>query len=171
MSVKETVAYVILELAKEVFEEMNWHVVEVKKSEVLECPVEAYHGKLMLHFQSYIQTSLVGITVTSPWVFSKGHYAKVSELCMRMNNELNLGSFELHWQTGQVCFRVTPLMMGSAEEGRHWLKHCLHLAVAEMDGLSFALGKLHEKSSAELVLIRIPELIVESYASIPVNQN
>ena len=77
---------------------------------------------------------------------------------MRTNKDLNLGNFELEWESGQVMFRVTNVFPPNRHDARI-IASLVHSAVAEMDRLTPFLGEILRTSKGELLLLKVADLM------------
>jgi hypothetical protein len=140
---------------------MNWACRALQEREVIESGFEAHHTKVPLHVQCYGDTGLLGVVSRASFDVPRSHFAAVSELLMRTNKTLNIGNFELDWDTGTVLFRVTNLFPpGRAEE--RTIASLVEMSVAEMDRLTPQLAEVCRTPKGELLLLNIPGIIAKA---------
>jgi hypothetical protein len=140
------------------FKSMNWQYRTVPDMEVVESGFEGYHGRITLHVQSFPEAEIVAVVATASATVPAGHRAKVAELLMRTNKELNLGAFEMDWDGGTVMFRQSNVFPKNRhDEGI--IANLTHNAVAEMDRLTPFLGEIIRTKKDLLVLLDVPELM------------
>ena len=82
----------------------------------------------------------------------------VAELIMRTNKELNIGNFELDWDSGLVMFRVTNIFPALHHDERI-IATLVHASIAEMDRLTPFLGEICQTPTSELLLLMITDLM------------
>ena len=140
------------------FKRMNWAYRKVADREVVEADFEAHHGKMHIHVQSFGEAHIASIVATSSAIVPTSHRARAVELIMRVNKDLNIGNFEIEWESGVVMFRqgnVFPRHRYDEEV----LAGLIHTAVAEMDRLTPFLGELCSTAKEMLPLLNIPDLL------------
>jgi len=143
------------------FNNRAWEYRAVAGQEVIEAWFEAHHGKVFLHVQTHAPASIVTVVSNASFAVTRSHIRAAAELLMRTNKELNLGNFELDWDTGQVMYRVSNIF--SAEQpDEKIIASLVHAAIAEMDRITPFLGEVCKRTSAELVLLSIPELMART---------
>lgn len=140
------------------FKAQGWHYREVSGMEVLESDFEAHHTKVPLHIQVYGETHIASVVATASIRVPNTHRLSASELIMRTNKELNLGNFELDWDSGAVMFRISNIFPPHRYDERI-IASLVHSTVAEMDRLTPFLGEVCQTPKGELILLRIPELM------------
>ena len=141
------------------FKQMNWAYRKVPDREVVEADFEAHHGKMHIHVQSFGEAHIATIVATGSAPVPASHRTRALELLMRVNKELNVGNFEIEWESGMVMFRqgnVFPRHRYDEEV----LAGLIHTAVAEMDRLTPFLGELLATSKEMLPLLNIPDLLL-----------
>jgi hypothetical protein len=128
---------------------------------VIESDFEAHHAKIPLHMQVFGETHIASVVALSSLQVPSSHRLAVSELLMRTNKTLNIGNFELDWDTGTVLFRVTNLFPpGRAEE--RTIASLVEMSVAEMDRLTPQLAEVCRTPKGELLLLNIPGIIAKA---------
>lgn len=140
------------------FKNQGWEYHAVPGLEVIESRFEAHHTKVFLHVQSHDEAGIVSVVANASHTVASSHLRAACELLMRSNKELNLGNFEVDWDSGQVMFRVTNVFAKMRVDERV-IASLVHAAVAEMDRLTPFLHEVCRRSPAELVLLSIPELM------------
>ncbi len=140
------------------FKQMGWEYHSVPGMEVVESRFEAHHTKVFLHVQSHAEAGVVSVVANASHTVPTSHLRSACELLMRTNKELNLGNFEVDWDSGQVMFRVSNVFAKMRVDERV-IASMVHSAVAEMDRLTPFLHEVCRRTPAELVLLSIPELI------------
>ena len=145
-------------VALSTFKEMGWHYREVPAQEVIESDFEAHHTKIPLHMQIFGETHIASVVALSSLQVPSTHRLAVSELIMRTNKELNLGNFELEWDSGQVMFRISNVFPPNRHDQRI-LASMVHSAVAETDRLTPYLGEIIRTPKGELLLLKVADLM------------
>jgi hypothetical protein len=141
------------------FKEMGWHYREVSEHSVIEADFEAHHTKVPLHVQVFGETHIITVVANSTLQVPPSHRLPVCELLMRTNKDLNLGNFELEWDSGQVMFRVTNVFPPNRHDSRI-IASLVHSAVAEMDRLTPFLGEIVRTPKGELLLLKVADLML-----------
>lgn len=140
------------------FKNKGWACHEVPKMDVVEASFEAYHTKVPLHVQSYGEMHIICVVANASITVPDSHKNRAAELLMRVNRDLNLGSFEMDWDSGTVVFR----------QGHVFSKHrydeaiiinLVHNAIAEMDRLTPYLGELCKATPALLKVMDLRQLL------------
>jgi hypothetical protein len=142
----------------EAFKSMGWDYRLVPDMEVVECAFEAHHTRVVLHAQSHAEQGVVTVVATSSVTLPPSHLKAGAELVMRVNKELNLGNFEIEWDTGLVMFRVANVFGKSRADSRI-VASLAHTSVAEMDRLTPYLLELAHANELELPVFSIPGLL------------
>ncbi len=137
---------------------MGWHYREIAGMEVIESEFEAHHTKVPLHMQVYGEASIASVVAQVTVKCPPTHRSKVAELLMRVNKELNLGNFEMDWDSGITLYRLTNIFPPNRHDERI-LASLVHTAVAEVDRLTPFLGEICKTSPGELLLLQVPELL------------
>ena len=140
------------------FKEMGWLYLEVPEHAVIEANFEAHHTKIPLHVQVFGETNIITVVSNSTLQVPSSHRLPVCELLMRTNKDLNLGNFELEWESGQVMFRVTNVFPPNRHDARI-IASLVHSAVAEMDRLTPFLGEIIHTPKGELLLLKVADLM------------
>ena len=140
------------------FKEMGWHYREVPEHSVIEADFEAHHTKVPLHVQIFGERHIASVVATSSLQVPSTHRLPVCELIMRTNRELNIGNFELDWDTGTVLFRATNIFPPHRHDQRI-LASLVHSAIAEMDRLTPFLGEIIRLPKGELILLKVADLM------------
>lgn len=140
------------------FKAQGWAYREVQGMEVIEADFEAHHAKVPLHVQVYGEVHIASVVASSGLQVPKTHRLQAAELLMRTNKELNLGNFELDWDSGAVFFRQTNIFPPHRYDERI-LASLVHSAIAEMDRLTPYLGEVCNTPKAELLMLRVPDLM------------
>jgi hypothetical protein len=140
------------------FKQMGWEYHVVPGLAVVEARFEAHHTKVFLHVQSHEEAGIVSVVANATHTVPTSHLRSASELLMRTNKELNLGNFEVDWDSGQVMFRVSNVFAKMRVDERV-IASMVHTSVGEMDRLTPYLHEVCKRSPAELVLLSIPELM------------
>ncbi len=140
------------------FKEMGWHYREVAAQEVIEADFEAHHTKVPLHMQLFGETHIASVVALAPLQVPSTHRLAVSELLMRANKDMNLGGFELEWDSGQVMFRISNIFPPNRHDQRI-LASMVHSAVAETDRLTPFLGEITRTPKGELLLLKVADLM------------
>jgi len=140
------------------FKEMGWLYREVPEHSVIEADFEAHHTKIPLHVQVFGETHIITVVSNSTLQVPPYHRLPVCELLMRTNKDLNLGNFELEWESGQVMFRVTNVFPPNRHDARI-IASLVHSAVAEMDRLTPFLGEITQTPKGELLLLKVADLM------------
>ena len=140
------------------FKAQNWAYREVPEMEVIEASFEAYHGKVPLHVQSYGEAHIVSVVANASLNVPATHRARAAELLMRANKELNIGAFEMEWDSGLVMFRQANVFPKHRHD-EELIASLVHNAIAEMDRMTPFLGELCRTNQAMLPLLDIPQLL------------
>lgn len=136
----------------------GWAYHEVKDFEVVELKFEAYHGKVELHVQSFSEAHLIAVVANASSVVPRTHRMRTAELLMRANKELNLGNFEMDWDSGLVMYRQSN-MFPKHRYDSNLIVGLIQNAVAEMDRMTPLLGELLNSSKEMLPFLGIPDLL------------
>lgn len=140
------------------FKSRNWAYREVPNLEVVEASFEAYHGKIPLHVQSFPEVHIVTVVSQASLNVPATHKPRAAELLMRANKELNLGNFEMEWDSGMVMFRMSNVFPKHRyDEGI--IASLVHNAITEMDRMTPYLGELCQTSKVMLPLLDVPGLL------------
>ena len=140
------------------FKKRGWHYHVVADREVVEAAFEAHHGKVQAHIQVFGEAHLVTVVAYAGSRSPVTHRSRVAELLMRTNEELNLGGFEMRWESGEVLFRVSNVFeAGSYPEAV--LAALVHAAVAETDRLNGFLGWLCQCPARDLIRVDVAGLL------------
>ncbi len=149
----------LLATVRAAFQENGWVYEEVPGRPVIESGFEAHHGRIHLHVQVYGELHAVSVVCAVPARLETGAArAKVAELLMRANERLNLGGFELRWDTGEVLFRIGNVFPGDAAEPGV-ISLLVEIAIVEMDRIVPCLGLIASASPARMVLLDAAELL------------
>lgn len=140
------------------FKAQGWHYREVPGLEVIEADFEAHHTKVPLHVQVYGEAHIASVVATASVEVPKSHRLHAAELIMRTNKELNLGNFEMDWDSGVVMFRVTNIFAPHRYDERI-IASLVHASIAEMDRLTPFLGEICKTPKGELLLLRVTDLL------------
>ncbi len=140
------------------FKTQGWIYREVPGMEVIESDFEAHHTKVPLHVQIYGEAHIATVVANASIPVPKTHRLQAAELLMRTNQELNLGNFEMNWDSGAVMFRVTNIFPPHRHDERI-LASLVHAAIAEIDRLTPFLGEVCKTPKAELILLRVVDLM------------
>lgn len=92
---------------EEAFERMKWSGRKVPDREVMEADFDTHHTRVRLHIQAFPEIQAVSIGTTLGHAVPASRVGIVSELLMRSNLELTIGSFELDYDAGRVLFRAS----------------------------------------------------------------
>jgi len=140
------------------FKAQGWIYREVPGMEVIEADFEAHHTKVPLHVQVYGEAHIASVVATASIQAPKTHRLQVAELLMRTNKELNLGNFEMDWDSGIVMFRATNVFPPDRHDARI-LASLVHAAIAEVDRLTPFLGEICRTPKGELLLVKVTDLM------------
>ncbi|MCW0220515.1 MAG: YbjN domain-containing protein [Prosthecobacter sp.] len=140
------------------FKNQGWHYREVPGMEVIESDFEAHHTKVPLHVQIYGEAHIASVVATASIQVPATHRLQTAELLMRTNKELNLGNFELDWDSGAVMFRISNIFPPHRYDERI-LASLVHSTIAEMDRLTPFLGEVCNTPKGELILLRVRDLM------------
>lgn len=151
------------------FKSMGWEYHVVPDVEVVETWFEAHHTKVLVHAQTHAEAGIVSVVSNGSFPVPDTHRKAACELIMRTNKELNLGNFEMDWDSGQVMFRVSNIFSPHRHDERI-IASLVHAAVAEIDRLTPYLAEVCRTLAAALPLLDIPELMsrTELLPDIPV---
>lgn len=141
------------------FKSRAWAYREVPDvPEVVEANFEAYHTRVPLHVQSFGEMNIVSVVANATIKVPDTHRVRAAELLMRVNKDLNIGAFEMDWDTGVVMFRQANVF----PERRHdeaLITNLVHNVVAEMDRMTPYLGELCRTTKAMLPLLDLQQLL------------
>lgn len=140
------------------FKEQGWHYREVPGMEVIESDFEAHHTKVPLHVQIYGEQHIASVVASASIQVPSSHRLQVAELLMRTNKELNLGNFELDWDSGAVMFRISNIFPPHRYDQRI-LASLVHSTIAETDRLTPFLGEICQTPKGELLLLSVRDLM------------
>ena len=126
--------------------------------EVVEVSFEAYHGKVPLHLQSFGEAHILAVVANATITVPNTHRNRTAELLMRANKELNLGNFEMDWDSGLVMFRQSNVFPRHRYDA-DLIINLVHNAIAEMDRMTPFLGELCKTTKPMLPLLNIPDLL------------
>ncbi len=140
------------------FKSQGWTYREVPGMEVVECGFDAYHGRVLVHVQSFAEAHFVTVVSNASVAVTQTHKARTAELLMRANKELNLGAFEVEWDTGQVMFRQGNVFPKNRYD-ENVIAGLVHNALGEMDRLVPFLGELTRTKKEMLPLLDMKELL------------
>ena len=140
------------------FKSMGWEYHVVPDAEVVETWFEAHHTKVLVHAQSHAEAGIVSVVSNGSFPVPDTHCKAACELLMRTNKELNLGNFEMDWDSGQVMFRVSNIFSPNRFDERI-IASLVHASVAEIDRLTPYLAEVCRTLAAALPLLDIPELM------------
>ena len=119
---------------------------------------DAYHGRVLVHVQSFAEAHLITVVANAAVVVPATHRNRAAELLMRVNKDLSLGAFEMEWDTGAVMFR-----QGNAFPKLRYdepvIAALVHNAVGEMDRLAPFLGEVCRARKEMLPLLDVRELL------------
>jgi hypothetical protein len=140
------------------FKTQGWHHRQVSGMEVIESDFEAHHTKVPLHVQVYGEPGIASVVANASLAVPTTHRLAAAELLMRTNKELNVGNFEMDWDSGDVMFRATNIFPEGHYDERI-LAGLVHAAVAEVDRLTPFLGEICRTPKGELLLLKVPDLM------------
>ncbi len=140
------------------FKAQGWTYRPVPGLEVLEADFEAHHTKVPLHVQMHGDAGIASVVSRSTLQVPNTHRLQASELLMRTNKELNIGNFELDWDTGVVMFRVTNIFAAGPYDERV-IASLVHTSIGEMDRLTPFLGELCKTPKGELLFLKVSDLM------------
>jgi hypothetical protein len=140
------------------FKAQGWAFQPVEGMEVIEANFEAHHAKVPLHVQVYGEAGIVSVVARTTQTVLNPHRLAASELLMRTNKELNIGNFELDWDSGIVMFRVTNIFPGGHHDER-LIAGLVHTAIGETDRLTPFLGEICRTPKGELLLLKVTDLM------------
>lgn len=141
-----------------VFKAAGWAYRRIEGMEVIEADFEAHHAKVPLHAQSFGESGVLSVVANASFPVPRSHFTAVAELLMRTNKELNLGNFEMDWDSGGVMFRVTNVFPPNRFDEKI-ITSLVHSAVAEMDRLTPFLAEICRAPKGGLLLLRVGELM------------
>ena len=141
------------------FKEQGWHYREVPEHSVVESDFEAHHTKVPLHVQVFGETHIASVVANCTLQVPSAHRLQACELLMRVNRELNIGNFELDWESGTVLFRATNIFPPHRYDQRI-LASLVHSAITEMDRLTPFLGEIIRTPKGELLLLKVADLML-----------
>jgi hypothetical protein len=116
---------------------------------VVESTFEAHHTRIRVHVQAFPEIAAVSVVGYASSEVPPTRCGVVSEMLMRLNEQLTVGNFELHYDRGRVLFRTTHLF-GSAPASPGMIADFVRMAVAEIDRLTPFLALILRMDTAEL---------------------
>lgn len=137
--------------------------------EVVEANFEAYHGNVPLHVQSFAEAHILAVVANCTITVPNTHRTRAAELIMRTNKELNLGNFEMDWDSGQVMFRLSNVFPNHRYDEKI-ITSLVHNAVAEMDRFMPFLGELCQVPKSDLALYSIRALLARTVLLPPLQE-
>lgn len=140
------------------FKDLGWHYREIPGNSVIEADFEAHHTKVPLHVQVFGETHIASIVANCTLQVPVTHRLPSCELIMRVNRELNIGNFELDWDSGAVLFRATNVFPPHRYDQRI-LASLVHSAITEVDRLTPFLGEIIRTPKGELLLLKVADLM------------
>jgi hypothetical protein len=141
------------------FKQQGWACAEVPGMTVVESQFEAYHSKIALHLQSYDEAQILSVVANVSITVPHTHKSRAAELLMRVNRELNLGNFEIDWDSGTVMFRQSQVFANQQFEPTI-IVSLVHNALAEVDRITPYLGILCKTVPSMLPMLSIPDLLL-----------
>ncbi len=118
------------------FEEAEWDYEVVPEQEVILAGFEAYHTRVQLHVQVFVELGAVSVVSesfrTSP---NLAYRTRIAELAMRINQTLTIGNFEMEWDKGRLVYRVTNLFP-TPEGDPGIMRFLIHNTIGEMDRIT-----------------------------------
>jgi hypothetical protein len=141
------------------FKSMGWEYHVVPDAEVVETWFEAHHTKVLVHAQSHAEAGILSVVSNGSFPVPDTHRKAACELLMRTNKELNLGNFEMDWDSGQVMFRVSNIFSPNRFDERV-IASLVHASVAEIDRLTPYLAEVCRTEVGMLLLLDIPALML-----------
>ena len=117
------------------FRARNWHYTTVVDQWVVESLFDAYHTKVRVHVQAFPEIRAVSAVGYASGKVPPARQGLISEMLMRLNQQLTVGNFEMDYDSGSVFFRTTNLFEtpdGSAEI----ISGLVHSTIAEVDRLT-----------------------------------
>ncbi len=140
------------------FKSRAWAYREVKGMEVIETDFEAYHTKVPVHVQSHGEMQILTVVASATLKVPDTHRARAAELCMRVNRDLNIGAFEMEWDTGLLMFRQANVFPPHRHD-TDIITSLVHNAVIEMDRMTPYLGELCRTTRDMLPLLDLSQLL------------
>jgi len=140
------------------FKSMGWEYHVVPDSEVVETWFEAHHTKVLVHAQSHAEAGILSVVANASFPVPDTHRGAACELLMRTNKQLNLGNFEIDWDSGQVMFRVSNIFSPHRHDERI-IASLVHASVAEIDRLTPYLAEVCRSTAGALPMLDIPVLM------------
>ena len=140
------------------FKTMGWEYHAVPEAEVVETWFEAHHTKVLVHAQTHAEAGIVSVVANTSFPVPETHRLAACELLMRTNKELNLGNFEIDWDSGQVMFRVSNIFSPNRHDERI-IASLVHAAVAEVDRVTPYLAEICRSTPGALPMLDIPVLM------------
>ena len=141
------------------FKKQGWASREVAGHTVVETQFEAYHSKVALHLQSYDEAGILSVVGMVSLTVPHTHKSRSAELLMRVNKDLNLGAFEMDWDTGVVMFRQSQIF-AEPPYNESIIVNLVHNTIAEVDRLTPYLGVLCKTQPGMLPMTSIPDLLL-----------
>lgn len=142
-----------------VFASEGWACAEVSGREVVHAGFEAHHTRVELHVQVFSELAAVSVVSESPrQCTGPAQRERLAELAMRVNQTLTVGNFEIDWDSGRLCFRVTNLF-SSPQGDPAIIRGLVHTTVGEMDRIAPLEAILLGAEGPSLASLDLPSLI------------
>lgn len=128
---------------------MGWSMRQVPGREVLEGDFDVYHTRVRVHAQAFAELNTVCVTATLGHEVPESRAGLVAEMLMRSNRELTVGAFELDYESGRVCFRVSNVFPAGRID-HEIIGGMVHTALAECDRITPFLTLVLQMTAEEL---------------------
>jgi hypothetical protein len=139
---------------QQTFQRMGWQCRRVEGREVLEADFDVYHTRTRIHVQVFAPLHALSVVGTLVHKVPDSRSGVVSEMLMRTNRELVIGSFELDYDAGTVLFRATNVFpAGHADSDI--IASLVHSTLAEVDRLTPFLTIVLRMTPAELAALNL----------------
>lgn len=149
----------LLDQVKATFAASKWEFVPVEGRDVVTAAFEAHHTKVSLYVQTFEEMGAVSIVSEAPMAATPAAVGKVSEVLMRVNQQLTVGNFEMDWDKGMIYFRVTNLFETAETASPPLLASLVRAAVVEMDRITPYLVVVGQTDPGEINSLDVPALL------------
>ncbi|MCB1132640.1 MAG: hypothetical protein KDN05_16050 [Verrucomicrobiae bacterium] len=140
------------------FDQVGWNYDRVPGREVLELNFEAHHTSVPVHVQVFGELKAVSVVAGCSVAVAKPKFPLIAEALMRTNLELNIGNFELDYDSGRAYFRATNLF-ASESDAPPILANLVHTSVAEVDRITPFLHKLANANPLEIADLNLKRFL------------
>ena len=150
----------LLDQVKATFEASQWEFVPVEgRDDVVTAAFEAHHTKVPIYVQTFEEMGAISIAAEASLAAAPAAVMKVSEVLMRVNQQLTVGNFGMDWDKGRIYFRVTNVFEQAESATPPLLASLVRAAVVEMDRITPYLALVGQTDPAEIDSLDVPALL------------